>query len=125
MKTPSDASLVDRLDELVQNARAWLVSEANLLKAKAEFAAKTYIVAAAVIIVAAILCGTALVFLAISCVVALTPHFGVAGAYAATAFGGLIVAGSLSWYAYRSVTSLTGMSRPPAGGKRRDTAGSG
>jgi FtsH-binding integral membrane protein len=111
VKTPVDASLVDRLDELVQNVRTWLVSETNLLKAKVEFAAKTYIVAAAIIIVAAILCGTALVFLAISAVVALTPHFGLAGAYAVTALGGLIIAALLGWYAHSSVTNLSGTSQ--------------
>jgi FtsH-binding integral membrane protein len=113
MKPSSDASLVDRLDELVQNGRAWLVSETTLLKAKAEFAAKTYIVAAALLIVAAILCGTALVFLALSAVVALTPHVGLAGAYALTALGGLSLAALLSWYAYSSVTNLSVTAQTP------------
>jgi len=112
MKGPStqDASLVDRLDELVHNARAWLISELKLLKAKTEFAARTYIMVFAIIICAAILCAIALVFLAMSLVTVLVPHVGPAAAYALTGAGGLLIAAGLCGYAYRSITKLSNSS---------------
>ncbi len=102
-----DASLVDRLDELVRSGRSWLVSEINLLKGKAEFAARTYIIAVCTLLIAAIICGTALVLLALSAVAALTPHVGVPAAYALTGLGGLIIAAGLGGYAYLSITRLS------------------
>jgi hypothetical protein len=96
-------SLVDRFDELVQNVRAWMTSELRLFKGRAEYAARVYVVAVAMVLTASIVFGLAIVLLALGVVVALTPYLGLAGAYGATALGCLLIAAVLCAYAYRAV----------------------
>jgi hypothetical protein len=88
-------SLVDRFDELVKNLRSWLTSELKLFKGKAEYAAKAYVVAVAMVLIATIVFGLAIILLALSAVAALTPYLGLAGAYGATALGCLVLAAGL------------------------------
>ena len=96
-------SLVDRFDELIQNLRSWITSELRLVRGKAEYAAKAYVVAVAMVLIATIVFGLAIILLALGVVVALTPYLGLAGAYGATALGCLVLAAGLCAYAYRSV----------------------
>lgn len=106
-QSAQDGNLVDRFDELVSNGRAWLVSEIALLKGKAEFAARTYVLAVGIFLVAVFVSGTALVFLALSAVTAMTPYVGLAGAYAITSLGGLTLGAALCGYAYWSITQVS------------------
>ena len=106
--TPDDSSsLLDRLEQLVQNLRSWAGIEFKLLQARAQFAAKAYILALISLVIALIACGTGIIFLAIGVVVALTPYLGLAGAYGATALGFVFVSAILAFYAYRTITNAT------------------
>ena len=105
---PDDSSgLLDRLEQLVQNLRSWAGIELKLLQARAQFAAKAYILAFISLVIALIACGTGIIFLAMGVVVALTPYLGLAGAYCATALGFVLLSAILVFYAYRTITNAT------------------
>ena len=101
------ASLGDRLDQLVQNLRAWAGIELKLLQARAQMAANGYILAFLFLVIALIACGTGIIFLAIGAVVALTPYLGLAAAYCATALVFVLVSAIFAFYAYRTITNAT------------------
>jgi hypothetical protein len=108
MTAPDDSSgLLDRLEQLVQNLRTWAGIELKLLQARAQFAAKAYILAFISLVIALIASGTGVIFLAMGVVVALTPYLGLAGAYCVTALGFVLLSAIFVFYAYRTITNAT------------------
>ena len=106
-KADDSLSLLDRLEQLVQNLRSWAGIELKLLQARAQFAAKAYILASISLVIALVACGTGVIFLALGAVVALTPYLGLAGAYCVTALGFVFLSAILAFYAYRTITNAT------------------
>jgi len=105
---PSDnAGLVGRFEQLVQNVREWIDVELALLKAKAEFTAKSFLLAFVAVFFAVITGGIGIVFFAVGVVIVLTPFLGLVGAYGATASLFLLIAALSCFCAYRTIRNAT------------------
>lgn len=110
-----DESLVDRLDQLVESLRAWVLSELNLLKARAAFTLGAGLVVLAASLMALLACGLALVYVSLSAVIVLTPHVGLAGAYGAVAAFFVAIALIFGTLGYRALVKITAQSAKAKG----------